>query len=189
MEPQHPYHFLSDGFAYPEHDTPATLIPTLHLLSADLELTPAADTAQAISDCTLEDLQAEYVRLFINGPGGVAAPPYASIYVQDSGLLRQQGYDEAVALYNKAGLEATVTDESPDHISIELAFLALLLDQQKYQAAGAFLQDHLCSWYPKFYARLMLAEPDPFYQLMAQVTDLCLQQTLKEVLHEQTTFS
>ncbi len=189
MEPQHPYHFLSTCFTYPEDDAPATLAPTLQLLNADLDLSPPNQEGEDLSLLSSTDLQAEYVRLFINGPGGVAAPPYASIYIQNSGLLRQQGYDEAIAMYRKIGLESAVDDESPDHISIELAFLALLLDQNKYQEAGSFLQDHLSQWYPAFYARLVHAEPNSFYHLLARITDLCLNQTLKEVLHEQTTFS
>ena len=181
----HPFHFLSNCFAYPEDAAFLDNSEPLLLLAGDMGLSvPESEPVGR-----LEDLQAEYVRLFINGPGGVAAPPYASIYVNHSGLLRQQGYDEALALYRRAGLEPAETSESPDHIAHELAFLAILLDQDNLPVAGSLLKSHLCKWYPRFHERLLAADPDPFYTFLTRVTDLCLKQTLKEVLHEQTTFS
>ena len=186
-EVAHPFHFLSHCFAYPEEKTFLDNGEALLLLAGDLGIDgPGAGTEIAPE---LVDLQAEYVRLFINGPGGVAAPPYASIYVNHSGLLRQQGYDEAMEMYRRAGLEPARTNESPDHIGHELAFLALLLDQDNLPLVASFLKTHLCKWYPRFHERLLAAEPDLFYTYLTQVTDLCLKQTLKEVLHEQTTFS
>jgi TorA maturation chaperone TorD len=186
MEVLHPFHFLSGCFSYPDEEGFLDNTIPLELLTADLGMEVAAGPQ---SPPSLVDLQAEYVRLFINGPGGVAAPPYASVYVNHSGLLRQQGYDEALALYRRAGLEPEQSTESPDHLAHELAFLSILLDRDDLVLAASFLQDHLCKWYPRFHERLLAAEPIFFYRFLAQVTDLCLKQTLKEVLHEQTTFS
>ncbi len=187
MEPTHPFYFLSSCFDYPDKDTPvANLSDALVLLAGDMGLQLESDRKQVPE---LETLQAEYVRLFINSPGGVAAPPYASVYVNHSGIMRQKGYDEAMFFYNKAGFEPVESGESPDHIMHELNFLGLLLDRDDMSLTSDFLNSHLCKWYPRFEQRIVIAEPLPFFQILAQVTHLCLKQTLKEVMHEQATFS
>ncbi len=178
----HPFHFLSQLFSYPEKDTVLQSVKTLNLLAADLqqETVPAAD----IENISLTELQIEYVRLFINAADGFFAPPYASVYVGDAGILRQRGYDEALAFYAEAGLEPSESAESPDHIAHELKFVALLLDEGQDDVLDRFLSKHLLSWYPKFLQRLQDAQPCSFYKVLGQITDLCLRKIQKEVIHE-----
>ena len=178
MMPTHPFHFLANCFSYPEEGIVEGRTEALHLLAVDLEL--AVDECQ-LTPMTLQDQQAEYVRLFINGPGGVAAPPYASVYINNAGILHQQGYDQALAMYCRAGLEPVEGNESPDHICHELTFIGLLMDLGDQELLDAFIQEHFSRWYPAFYERLMHADPPPFYKIPAQVTDRCLQQIYMEV--------
>ncbi len=178
MMPTHPFHFLANCFSYPEEGIVEGRTEALHLLAADLELDV---DEHGLLPMTLQDQQAEYVRLFINGPGGVAAPPYASVYINNAGILHQQGYDQALAMYCRAGLEPVEGNESPDHIRHELTFIGLLMDLGDQQLLDTFIQDHFSRWYPAFYERLMLADPIPFYKILAQVTDRCLQQIYMEV--------
>ncbi len=178
MMPTHPFHFLANCFSYPEEGLLAGTVEALTLLAADMDLQVDGST---LADVSLVDQQAEYVRLFINGPGGVAAPPYASVYINNTGLLRQQGYDQALAMYYRAGLEPKNKSESPDHISHELTFIGLLIEQGELELLDSFIQDHFSRWYPAFCDRLMQADPLPFYKILAQVTDRCLQQIDMEV--------
>jgi TorA maturation chaperone TorD len=179
MEHDNLFRFLSLCFTYPNDDRFQALADTLSLLATDLEIEQScADTDTPLS---IEDMQAEYVRLFINGPGGVAAPPYASVYINHTGLLRQQGFDEALAMYRRAGLEPDSSDDLPDHIRYELAFIALLLERGDHDRAEEFIDRHLGRWFPRFANRLLSAEPHPFYHTLGRATDLCLKQTLKEV--------
>ena len=155
------------------------------MLAEDLKL---SNDLSRLTDVALTDQQAEYVRLFINGPGGVAAPPYASVYINNSGILLQQGYDQAVRFYRQAGL-VVESMEPADHITNELAFVGMLLDQEEDHLLTNFVKKHLNLWLPSFFQQLLQSQPFVFYKVLAQVTDLCLQQLIKEVMHEQTTFS
>ena len=177
---QHPFHFLSRGFTYPETASFLGTDKPLRLLAGDLGI----DVPEQLVPDSLTDMQAEYVRLFINAMGGVGAPPYASVYINHAGILCQQGYDEALSFYSEAGLEPVGNGESPDHIAHELAFVGLLLDQGQDELAERFLEKHLGRWYPAFLEKLLNAEPDPFYRALGQVTDLCLKHAKKEVVHE-----
>ena len=179
----HPFHFLTLCFSYPEQDTLSQSAQTLCLLAADVGFIEGAvlDSFNA----TLPEIQAEYVRLFINAPGGTSAPPYASVYIDNAGILCQQGYNEALHFYAQAGLEPGETGESPDHIAHELAFLAHLLDSGQEGLAEKFIKDHLRRWYPIFLKQLLTADPHPFFSVLGQVTDLCLNHTMKEVVHDE----
>ncbi len=174
----HPFHFLANCFSYPEEGLLVGTAEALSLLAADMDLQVDGST---LADVPLVDQQAEYVRLFINGPGGVAAPPYASVYINSAGILHQQGYDQALAMYYRAGLEPVEGSESPDHICHELTFIGLLLELGERELLDDFIQDHFSRWYPAFYERLIHANPLEFYKILAQVTELCLQQIDMEV--------
>jgi len=179
---QHPFHFLSQAFSYPQSEDFFSTVQPLCLLARDLGLDDV--NGEEMSGMPLVELQAEYVRLFINAAGGVCAPPYASIYINHAGMLRQQGYEEALAFYAQAGLEPASDDESPDHIAHELAFVGLLLDQGREELAERFIDKHLNRWYPDFHQRLKTAEPHLLYRVLGQVTELCLKHERKEVVHE-----
>ncbi len=179
---KHPFYFLSHAYSYPVRDVRQQGAQALNLLASDLGMDEVA--IEEIGEISLQDLQVEYVRLFINAVGGVFSPPYASIYVGNMGIFRQQGYDEALTYYREAGLESATTDESPDHIAHELTFVGLLLDKGQDDLLSRFLNKHLLHWYPKFLQRLLDADPCPYYRVLGQVTDLCLKQINKEIIHE-----
>jgi TorA-specific chaperone len=85
------------------------------------------------TDAIFQYLEEAYVRLFINSRDGIAAPPYASCYIDD------RASDENAPLmgppavlmkkrFESKGLSLSQTmHEPPDHLSIELEYLYFLL--------------------------------------------------------------
>lgn len=172
MADQHPFYYLSTAFTYPEYCDSGPPVAALLSLANDMGLKDLpAPTHQSFA---LKRLQAEYVRLFINAPGGVPAPPYASVYIRGKGILMQQGYAQAMAFYCKAGLEPTESNECEDHIGHELAFIGHLLDHDQFELLDEFLDAHVMAWYPLFLQHLLAADPGIFYQILGQVTELCI---------------
>jgi TorA maturation chaperone TorD len=97
----------------------------------------------------LQNLQGEYVRLFINALPEVPCPPYGSFYLE--GALMGESTVQVSNLYLSYGYQ---TDEMADHIAVELEFLALLATLSEIEAApGDYdsLLDHLRSWTPEFF--------------------------------------
>ncbi len=121
-------------------------------------------------------LAQEYMRLFVNTPEGVPAPPYASYYL--TGLLAQEPAKEALSFYTREGLFPE-GPEPADHLSYELAFVAHLLSQGKKEALGEFLGQHFWRWFPRFKMALSAAKPHPFYLSLAEITEEVLR-TLEE---------
>jgi TorA maturation chaperone TorD len=90
------------------------------------------------------DLQAEYIRLFVNGRGGVPAVPYASYHL-DRGVLKGESYSRLRQIMEKAGF---VLDESAgeleDHLAILLEFGSMLTDRLiRESASGEFLENKI----------------------------------------------
>lgn len=75
------------------------------------------------------DLQAEYIRLFVNGRGGVPVVPYASCHL-DRGVLKGESYHRLRRIMEKAGfvLEESA-GELEDHLAILLEFGSILTNR------------------------------------------------------------
>ncbi|MBI5956123.1 MAG: molecular chaperone TorD family protein [Chloroflexi bacterium] len=149
---------------------------------------------------TLEDLVLEYNSLFM-APGPRYVPPYESVYTDAieieygpfQGGAAQEPVREASALlwgestvavqrtYAAAGLEVASVGEPPDHLGLELEFMALLCQREAeaWQAKAVerarkqleteqdFLEAHLLHWLPLFRAKLEANATRPFYRVMA----------------------
>ncbi len=123
-------------------------------------------------DLNIQTLQEEYVRLFINAPSGVPAPPYASVYL--TGLVAQEPATEALSFYEREKLKPKGSDP-PDHLVWELAFVAYLIEHGKEEILREFLEQHFWRWFPHFKKALLAASPHPFYQTLLEVTEQVLQ--------------
>ncbi len=155
--------------------------PRPELISKSQEILKSLSLGEEIPEGAFEldeELEAEYVRLFINAPDGVPAAPYAS--VQLTGLMAQQPAEEALAFYQQAGL-IPQTSEPADHLSTELAFVAHLLKHQDLASLREFLEKHLLRWFPLFRQALEKARPHPFYRFLAEVTEKALGNLKEEV--------
>ncbi len=135
-----------------------------------------SDAAFTIS---MTKLQEEYTRLFINSPLGVPAPPFASVY--RGGLLCQKPMDDAISFYQQAGLRPSSDTEPADHLSYELAFVAILLQNGEENLLRDFLQRHLLSWFPLFQQALLKANPCEFFVVLASITGILLSKLNEEV--------
>ncbi len=91
-------------------------------------------------------LAEEYTRLFV-GPH-THFPPQEGLALGDRQFLGDRAMGVQMA-YSASGYEATNADGLlPDHLSVELDFLAVLIEKGKRQALKKFLLDHVMAWVP-----------------------------------------
>jgi len=116
----------------------------------------------------------------------VTAHPYESFY--RSGLLMDPAcLGELDSLFAAAGVEPPEGAVAPDHISVELEFLALLLrglvtaggdgdaGGSLCAVAGELVDSHLRQFASAFRARLARLEPSAYFASAAEVLTLALE--------------
>ncbi len=133
------YRYFSLLFSYPTEET----------LRQMRELSGTKDVAglrsrDALEAAPLEEVQAEYTRMFISAYPKVLCPPYESYYRE--GIVYGNSSTAAREWYRKQGLDFAFEGEPPDHLSVELEFLALSNDR-------AFLEK-LREWIYEFTERV-----------------------------------
>lgn len=127
-----------------------------------------------------EALGPVYHRLFV-GPGPLPAPPYESVY-REGWRVMGETTREAERQYAAAGytLDPSLA-ELPDHAAAELAFMAVLCEEEAtaweaedvsaalawLEREKAFLRDHLVQWIPAFCDGLVTSTEAPFYRQVA----------------------
>ena len=146
------------------------------------ELRGALNAIDTASDRILEDLLWDYTRLFI-GPYKLPCPPWESVYRSQAGLMMQHAADDVRHIYAAFGLSVEETGVMPDHIGIELNFLALVYERAREKSetqfdsmriGEAFLNDHLLQWVPQFTADMEAAAESCLYQTLARTTRAAL---------------
>ncbi len=142
------------------------------------DLKKAMNEIDMTSDTELEELLWEYTRLFI-GPYKLPCPPWESVYTSPKRLMMQDAAAQVRALYVEAGLAINTDDVMPDHIGVELNFLAVLLQrthsetgakEEQVKRTGKLLNDHLLKWAPKFTRDMEDAAGTPFFRALARTT-------------------
>ena len=169
------YRLLSQSFLYPDD----AVVQTARALATELsgehaihdemaisaEFRQICSTWRDIEEPTLHLIQTRYVSLFAASADRVPCPPYESAY------LAARGASDAVVLasverdYATAGLYGSATKkQSPDHISMETEFLAVLCgretqaweSEKTLQGVGLlekesrFIETHLGTWLRAF---------------------------------------
>jgi TorA maturation chaperone TorD len=145
-----------------------------------------------ISDKLVLSLQEEFVRL-IRSPSPITSPPppYESVYRE--GTLWGAATPQVLRQYQQWELEPAdaFRGEPPDHVGLELQFMASLcelevvaegqngLRSELQQTQHDFLRQHLCDWFPLFRERATAYQPHPFYEGVFLLTEGWLN------LHEQ----
>jgi TorA maturation chaperone TorD len=133
---------------------------------------PLAGALRALAAATCSEQDVEFARLFLHGRQ-LVAHPFESVY--HSGRLHDpQCLDELARLYAQAGAHPDGSAAlAPDHLAVELDFLALLLrgaaDCAEASAArttllalaAELLDAHLVPFAAAFSARLAALDPAP----------------------------
>ena len=111
-------------------------------------------------------MRTEYARLFIVA-GGIR--PYESVYRGNEKLLMGEPWLEVKAAYRENGLILEKPDMHPeDHASVELAFLAYLIEcGGKVAEQKLFFENHIYRWLPQVFTDLQENEQARFFKDMA----------------------
>ena len=117
----------------------------------------------------LEDLQIEHTRLFINGVPHVAAPPYASVYMDKT--LRGQYSDNILRFYNTSGYTVKAGADLPDSLIHQLEFLSFIVRDQNREGEIEFLSQFFLPWFPVFATRVKEEAQHPFYPIIISLID------------------
>ncbi|MFW5678740.1 MAG: TorD/DmsD family molecular chaperone [Pseudomonadota bacterium] len=100
-------------------------------------------------------LAAAFAGLFLGGGGKRSALPFASVYRSPTGRLFQEPAVAMTDLLRRADLDLAPGAEAPDHVAVQLALLADLLERgdPASLALAAELRDaELLPWLPDFVA-------------------------------------
>jgi TorA maturation chaperone TorD len=162
------YRFFGALFLYPDHARLTKLAAAAKELQQNHSLAALAfyglwqrlaKTLHELShlDDAVAGLEGEHVRLFLVNP---QAPPYESFFLDPqremagwiAAQLTQEYYTRGLAL-------ASTIQEPPDHVTVELEFMAHLCACEQASAEEsfralecqrAFLARHLAQWFPAF---------------------------------------
>ena len=130
----------------------------------------------------LDALARDYTRLF-GGllPGYGLEPPFESVWRGERRVMGE-ATQEVMAAYAEAGGQLTeAAGLPPDHVGLELSFLAYLMQsrdealeqgdaeaaQKAAAAEEAFLADHVLQWVPDLCQAVEAADPEGFYGTLA----------------------
>ena len=146
--------------------------------------------AEEVTD--LEPLRVDHAKLFV-GPYKLLAPPYGSVYLED-GKLMGQSTIQVKNLYSEECLDF-VLREAPDHVSVELEFMYLLInrtieaedqsdpgEERCYRnKQRSFLAGHLGQWGAEFGAKVEDGAQTNFYRTLGNVTRRFVEEDLTEL--------
>jgi TorA maturation chaperone TorD len=127
------------------------------------------------------ELTREYTRLFINAIPRVPAPPYGSVYLEESRMVYGKTTMDVLNFYRSTGFEPNFEQkELPDHISLEMEFLGILAARESRTGhMGAnwpghlrqeFLSRFVLPWVPSFCEHIKGNTVSPFYRALGSLT-------------------
>lgn len=113
-------------------------------------------------------LETEHIRLFVNAVPEVPCPPYASWYLE--GQLVGHAATRLRRLYRRCGID--VREEAPDHIAVQLAFAAAMMESTAVSAGAYAIEPELIlsglrEWTPRFFEDVRQADRTGFYAAAA----------------------
>jgi TorA maturation chaperone TorD len=120
------YMLFSLLFRYPDEAVYNELQSGLRLLAPMLEEYIGQQPVMVAS----QDLQAEYISLFVNNKGSVPAIPYGSYYLDGENMLNGRTTEELKKMMARAGFALHPdTRELEDHIHVQLEFCSILANK------------------------------------------------------------
>jgi len=170
------YKTLAVAFSYPQDKSLRTMGKILSLLAKKDSSIEFKNFHEALLTSNLENLQAEYSRLFLKKP---VCSPYESEYEEDKVSGKSRIISDVLGFYKAFGLK--VQKEMPDHISCQLEFLSFLSLKEAYamengltdkmdicaKGRDKFIREHLSGWIEKFLNCLEANASEPFYKNLA----------------------
>ena len=139
----------------------------------------------------LSALQAEYERLFGQWEGEMITlvestyKPWTAdkgcgvVFAASQGLFMGDSALHMQAIYLELSLEVPEAFRSmPDHLILEMEFLALLYRSASVGQIERFIGDHL-GWIPELKGAVEKANPHPFYRSAVEIIHLFLQREAK----------
>ena len=115
------YRYFSLLFSYPTEERMKELVEISQDANGSL-----ARSLELLTRVPIEELQAEYTRLFISAYPKLLCPPYESFYRE--GVVYGNSSIEVGEWYAKQGLRFSLEGEPPDILSAELDYLAITND-------------------------------------------------------------
>lgn len=113
------------------------------------------------------ELAADFSQVFLTDKKA-GAPPYASVYLSDSGLMMQQPHQDMVALLQQQGLAVTKDFNEPaDHLAIQLDYIGNVIMRDAEQVSPEqihFIEEQLISWVPQLAQASHKVKNSGFYQ-------------------------
>jgi len=122
-----------------------------------------------------QELESEFVRIFINTMGGVSAPLYHSCYHDDQNLLMNKPAVDMAQFLEHAGMDIGPDIGEPrDHLCIELEYLFFLLNQPHAHSdpdlsghIRMFAREFMLPWIESFQQRIPATGVAAFFSLSA----------------------
>jgi TorA maturation chaperone TorD len=157
---------------------------SIRLLSREISIEPLRHMDDYLFKAETEvglELTREYTRLFINAFPRVPAPPYGSVYLEESRLVHGRTTMDVLNFYRSTGFEPNFEQkELPDHISLEMEFLGILAARESRTGhRGAnwpghlrqeFLSRFVLPWVPSFCEHIISDTDSPFYRALGCLT-------------------
>ncbi len=189
----HLYKILSLGLTYPEEQNWALIEKQLSM-STDLFAGELAKRVEQFRICfsenqnSIEKIQSEYLAVF---DVGRQISPYETEYITEKVSRKPFELADITGFYTAFGFgvhETRQNKEAPDHISIELEFMAILEWKAEYarekkedenativrDAKQKFLKDHLLKWGFFYCKQINGVEGNDLYKRLAQILELVL---------------
>lgn len=122
--------------------------------------------AQAARCSATLQLRVEYNRLFYH-PRGAPCPPWETVWRDPEPRLFGLRHESVLRYLRQADLEPAKTNESADHIGIELLFAAYCAEKstpELLRLLSEFWQEHILSWMPSFGDKVSQEARLPLFQ-------------------------
>lgn len=159
--------WLTDVFAGPVRSSHVAAVGKLHAPGLETEIEGVQQALRGAPAAVALALENERVRLFVNAPGGIAAPPFASYWIE--GRLQGETSAAIAQFLRRDGLDAAAG--SADALSVGLEYVHFLLQHQRAARAtdqptleadarlreAQFVGQFLATWIPTFAAKARAA--------------------------------
>lgn len=186
------YHLFGATLLYPDEERLANLVAIAGELQNESEPLAAFPffgqwqrllaSLYGLAEDETAKVEEEYVRLFLVNP---EAPPYESFYIEPQGWVTGWILAQLEREYDRVGLALSPSSgEPPDHVAVELEFMAFLCDRearaweedlekdiQCLKRQRDFLDRHLGRWFPLFARWVKQTAPEGIYGVVVEAAE------------------